>query len=155
MNIRIILAVLAAAALFAAVLGTANGAVGKRYVGSEECAQCHPTEYESYSKYSKKAHSSRSVQLMSSDLTQSELESCFGCHTTGYGEPGGFEGFEETPGMADLGCETCHGPGSAHAEMGDPVEIRADLDASDCETCHNEQRVSSFNFKPLLFGGAH
>ena len=25
----------------------------------------------------------------------------------------------------------------------------------DCETCHNSERVASFNFKPLLYGGAH
>ena len=38
---------------------------------------------------------------------------------------------------------------------GDPSLIKRDLSIEDCETCHNQERVSAFNFKPLLYGGAH
>lgn len=140
----------------ALVAWTAAAAETGYYVGSEICADCHPDVYDSYKKYSKKATSSESVKIMAEDLTEEEIKECYNCHTTGYGKPGGFTGFQETPEMADLGCETCHGPGSEHVDMGgDPTLIKRDLDIKDCESCHNKERVEAFNFKPLLFGGAH
>ncbi|MBZ4648725.1 MAG: cytochrome, partial [Desulfomicrobiaceae bacterium] len=48
-----------------------------RYVGSQACADCHEAQYASYKANSKKAHSSRTVQQMASDLTEEELKSCF------------------------------------------------------------------------------
>ncbi|CCO23611.1 cytochrome c family protein [Maridesulfovibrio hydrothermalis] len=125
------------------------------YVGSESCKECHENEYSNYSKYSKKAHSARSVKLMATDLDPDELKECFACHATGYGKPGGFISFEETPHLADAGCEVCHGPGSLHAEDGDPELIKRKMTIEECETCHNAERVENFNFKPLIFGGAH
>lgn len=126
------------------------------YVGSRACAECHPDEYENFSNYAKKANSAHSVQIMASDLTPEELKECYDCHTTGYGKPGGFVSFEETPELGHAGCEVCHGPGGEHMDMGgDPSLIKRDLSLADCEHCHNEDRVKSFNFKPLLHGGAH
>ena len=145
------------AAFFVAVALASVGRTNSgQYVGSEACSECHDQEYENYKKFSKKAHSGESVKLMSGDLTKEELEECFTCHMTGFGKPGGFVSFDETPGMADAGCETCHGPGFDHVEAGgDPDLIKGDLDISDCEGCHNPERVDAFDFKPLIFGGAH
>lgn len=143
-------------ALLLAAAFSAQASPRASYMGSKVCADCHPGEYDSFMKYSKKASSSESVKIMAADLTKEEVRNCYHCHTTGYGLPGGFEDFEKTPEMADLGCETCHGPGSEHVDMGgDPSLIKKDLDIKDCESCHNEERVGAFNFKPLLFGGAH
>ena len=126
------------------------------YVGSQVCAGCHPDEHATFLKYSKKAHSSKSLRLMAKGLDQEEMAGCFGCHTTGYGRPGGFVSFEKTPELADAGCEVCHGPGSAHiASGGDPARITAKPTMTLCETCHNSKRVQDFNFKPMLFAGAH
>ena len=125
------------------------------YVGSIACADCHAKEYETYVRFAKKAHSFKSVQIMAPKLAPDELRECYGCHTTGYGRPGGFKSPEETPHLADAGCEVCHGPGQAHAASGDPALIKRRLTIKDCETCHNADRVAAFNYKPLLFGGAH
>lgn len=139
-----------------ALPGQAQDAVEKTFLGSDACQECHPDQFETYSKYSKKAHSSHSVQIMASDLTTEEVSTCYACHTTGYGQPGGFVSFEETPALANAGCEVCHGPGSAHVEAGgDPSLIKGKLSMADCETCHSPERVRSFNFKPMLFAGAH
>jgi mono/diheme cytochrome c family protein len=117
---------------------------------------CHPEEFENFKTYAKKAKSAESIQVMASDLKKEELEGCYACHTTGYGEPSGFKSYEETPELGDAGCEVCHGPGSEHVDMGgDPSLIKADLSLKDCTGCHNEERVRSFDFKPLLYGGAH
>ncbi|WP_147822157.1 cytochrome c family protein [Salidesulfovibrio onnuriiensis] len=126
-----------------------------RFIGTRQCAECHEEQFENYQKYSKKAHSWESVKIMLSDLKPKEAAKCFECHTTGYGKPGGFTSYEATPEMADVGCETCHGPGSLHAEDGDPELISRTPTIQDCQVCHSEERVGDFNFKPLLFSGAH
>lgn len=129
---------------------------GATYVGSETCSMCHDQEYENFTAYAKKAKSFESIEIMASDLTDEEIEECYVCHTTGYGEPSGFKSLEETPELAVAGCEVCHGPGSEHVDMGgDPSLIKYNLDLEDCTHCHNEERVRSFDFKPLLYGGAH
>jgi len=130
-------------------------AQGSTYVGSEACADCHPGEYERYSAYSKKAKSGSSVQRMAPKLKSFELVECYECHTTGYGKPGGFVSFEQTPHLANAGCEVCHGPGALHAETGDPDLVKRKMELRDCEGCHNEARVAEFGFKPLIHSGAH
>jgi len=142
--------------VLACLLGPLSAAAENSYVGTEACKECHENEYSTFTKFAKKAHSDQSVQIMASDLSQEELAECYGCHTTGYGKPGGFISHEKTPQMADAGCEVCHGPGHDHVDSGgDPELIKGKLTLKDCEGCHNEERVKSFNFKPLLYGGAH
>lgn len=127
-----------------------------RYIGSAPCRECHEHEYDNFIRYAKKAKEPNSVKVMMSDLDADEVTECYGCHTTGYGKPGGFVSFEQTPELGHAGCEVCHGPGRQHVESGgDPDLIKSDLTLKDCEGCHNSERVSSFNYKPLLRGGAH
>lgn len=126
------------------------------YVGTAACKDCHEEEYDNFTKFAKKAHSDKSIKIMASDLTEAELAECYACHTTGYGKPGGFVSYEKTPHVADAGCEVCHGPGHDHVESGGDTElIKGKLSMEDCTECHNESRVKAFNFKPLLYGGAH
>ena len=125
------------------------------YVGSDACKGCHELEFKNFISYAKKAHSYKDVKILSKKLTSSELVECFECHTTGYGKPGGFRSEQETPHLKDAGCEACHGPGSTHCETGDPKDIKGKLVAKDCETCHNPERVKAFNYRPLVYGGAH
>lgn len=126
------------------------------YVGTAACKDCHEEQYDNFTKYAKKFHSDKSVKIMASDLSEAELATCYGCHATGYGKPGGFVSYEKTPHLADAGCEVCHGPGYEHVESGGDAElIKGKLTMEDCVDCHNEDRVKSFNFKPLLYGGAH
>ena len=127
----------------------------KRYVGSKACADCHEEEYNNFTKYAKKARSFDSVMKMKKDLSAQELKGCFKCHTTGYGEPGGFQSVEKTPQLKDAGCEVCHGPGSKHVESEDPDDIKGKLSFHDCEGCHIPSIAKEFNFKPLIHGGAH
>ena len=126
------------------------------FVGSKACSECHPDQYKSFSANSKKAHSYKSIKIMADKLTPQELTECYGCHTTGYGKPGGFVSFENTPELANAGCEVCHGPGSAHVNAsGDATLIVTKPTLESCKVCHNEARVRSFGFKPLKFAGAH
>ena len=155
MKARFVLTVLHVAML-ACVFWPFSAVAENAYVGTAACKDCHEEQYENFTKFAKKAHSQKSVQIMSSDLTEAELAECYGCHTTGYGKPGGFVSYEKTPHLADAGCEVCHGPGGDHVESGGDAElIKGKLSMDDCVSCHNESRVKAFNFKPLLYGGAH
>lgn len=72
---------------------------------------------------------------------ESTCLTCHGDHSYG-GTTHGLAFKERTP-AATRGCESCHGPGKAHAESGDPSLIRrftkenAAQSGDTCTTCHN------------------
>lgn len=136
-------------------VGKAGSEGQKTYVGSKACQDCHEDEYENFRTYAKKAHSYDSIKVMKKGLTDAEFQNCLGCHTTGYGKPGGFRSEQDTPDLKEAGCEVCHGPGSLHCETEDPGAIVGSLTAKECESCHRSDRVEAFNYKPLIYGGAH
>jgi hypothetical protein len=126
------------------------------YVGSASCKDCHENEFKSFSTYSKKAHSFKSIKVMQKKgITEADVKKCYECHTTGYGKPGGFRSESETPHLKDAGCEVCHGPGSLHVQSGSKKDIRKKMNVKECEVCHNSERVGAFKYKPLIYGGAH
>jgi hypothetical protein len=125
------------------------------YVGIEACEDCHETEYARYREFAKKSRSFDSIKKMQRRLTVAEFRSCFECHTTGYGKPGGFRSERETPNLRNAGCETCHGPGGLHVRTGRAEDIKGNLTAADCENCHNTERIKAFKYVPLIFGGGH
>lgn len=125
------------------------------YVGSKACQSCHDEQYASYTANSGMARSWSGVAKMLPKLSEAEKRDCYACHTQGYGKPGGFVSLEATPDMANLSCETCHGPGSLHSETGDPANIRRTPDIEACRRCHNAERVENFKFKPVLYQGGH
>ena len=141
--------------LCAFCIGSTIWAEDKAYVGSKACKDCHEKEYGNYIKFAKKANSFESIKKMEKKITAEEYQACFECHTTGYGKPGGFISEEKTPDLKDPGCEVCHGPGSLHAESEDPDMIIREIRMENCNTCHSNERIEAFDFKPLLFGGAH
>ena len=126
-----------------------------RFVGSLACRECHPEEYENFMTYAKKSSSFQSIEKQMRHLTPDEIKQCYPCHTTGYGQPGGFISLEETPLLKNAGCEVCHGPGSEHVRTSDPATIIGNLSKKDCEVCHISERVKAFKYKPLIHGGAH
>ncbi len=137
------------------ILSSGAAMAKKKYVGSKACQECHEEEYNRFLKYAKKARSYEHILEMRKDLTEEEFKKCLKCHTTGYGEPGGFVSVEKTPELKEAGCEVCHGPGSKHCDTEDPNDIKGDLRFQDCEKCHTPAIVKEFNFKPFIHGGAH
>ncbi len=80
--------------------------------------------------------------------------SCLPCHTTGYGKAGGFVSVEETPDLKGVGCEACHGAGTAYNKVmkkrgrvyteEEMVHTGLNLDPrATCLTCHNEKSPTS------------
>ena len=55
-------------------------------------------------------------------------------------------------GLQNVGCEVCHGPGSAHAERPEttpPVRGRQ-VPESVCVRCHNEEHSDRFDYRSYL-----
>ena len=126
-----------------------------RYVGSLACKECHAEEYANFITYAKKSISFEHIERQAKHLNPEEIRQCYPCHTTGYGQYGGFVSPEETPELKNAGCEVCHGPGEAHVRTRAAGDIKGKLSKKDCEKCHISERVRAFRYKPLIHGGAH
>lgn len=97
------------------------------YIGIENCKICHMPHYDSWvTTRMSKAYELLKPGVRADVKTKAGLKpqkdytkdpECLACHVTGYGKPGGFISIEQTPGMANIQCEMCHGPGSIYAEM--------------------------------------
>ncbi len=133
----------------------AQSGADRSYVGSEACRECHEAEYANYLEFAKKANSFDSIQQMKPQLTPAEFQECLECHTTGHGRPGGFRSEAATPNLRNAGCEVCHGPGSRHVLTADTADIVGTLTREDCESCHNQDRIEAFGYKPMIYGGGH
>lgn len=117
--------VLAAASLFWFFTRGHEHASQGRFVGPKACQQCHPAEFDSWSQTrmansfavllpGEKVEEKRMVGL-DPEADYSREEGCLPCHTTGYGLVGGFVSIEETPDLAGVTCEACHGHGGSYA----------------------------------------
>jgi len=155
-----------------------------KYEGYKLCQWCHYVQVRSWLNGAKaKAFDSLKAGVKKEAKIKAGLDpnkdytrdtECLPCHTTGYKEKGGFKSIEETPDMAGVQCEACHGPGGkftwvmkrkfafAHSEVDDLGHVRytdhlhspkghkyvySPRKMRRCkELCHNE---NSPTYKPL------
>ena len=148
--------------------------VEAKFIGSEACSNCHAAEYQ---KWETTAHSAaytgRKKNLANNDPGVKGLvdardpgnrqfdPECIACHVTGFKYKTGFGDppANATPkqkqkhfdALINVGCESCHGPGSMHANapnnpkywpMINPIKLGNDpklLQAADnaCQKCHD------------------
>src|SRR5581483_6426781 len=84
---------------------------GQNYVGTRECSSCHFDQFLTW----RETKHAKGFDILPAKYQ--EDKSCLKCHTTGSGEPTGFESKAKTPNLVGASCESCHGPGSKHAEI--------------------------------------
>lgn len=114
----------AAAAAALLIAAPASQAAGVAYVGVRTCTKCHDVQGESWAetvhakaieslKANAKAEAKQKAKLdAAKDYSQDK--DCVGCHSTGFGQIGGFTAGGEVGGQKQLGsvgCESCHGAG--------------------------------------------
>ena len=80
------------------------------YVGVKKCAACH---FDQFLDWKTTKHAKAFEILPAKYKTNAD---CLKCHTTGYGEEGGYKD-KTTPDLVGASCESCHGPGSKHGEI--------------------------------------
>lgn len=139
------------------------------YVGTKTCRKCHSKTHRSFEK-SKKAdawellkpgsHSAEKAAVgLDASVDYTTDARCLTCHSVGFGHAGGYE--TPTPGddraereaevRQGVGCEACHGPGSAFIKVMKNIrrekrEYTLDelfavglkrMDQQSCTACHN------------------
>jgi len=118
----------------------------KPYPGSEACAECHEEEYAAWSA---SAHA-RAMATLEAESREYDRD-CIPCHTTGFYKRGGFEHVSVTPGLINVGCESCHGSGFDHV-AGTALAFEGDPGAV-CLSCHTDRQDPDFDFEadwPLI-----
>ncbi|MBI4848426.1 MAG: hypothetical protein HY808_07620 [Nitrospirae bacterium] len=92
------------------------------YIGASKCKACHMQQYKAWEKTTMaKSFENLKPGVKAAEKKKAGIDpdkdytadaKCLKCHTTGYGKPGGFKSFAETPEMINVQCEGCHGPGA-------------------------------------------
>ncbi len=164
------------------VFANAVNAQDHAYVGTKNCRKCHIKEYKSWSE-TKMAQAFETLKPGVASERKTELgldpgkdyttdQECVRCHVTGYGMTGGFTSIEETPDLAGVGCEMCHGPGGTYTQDGymtlqNKEYKKADLmevglvnppTEQQCLVCHNEENPIpdyTFDFEAKKGEGTH
>lgn len=131
-----ILAGLAVAALSSAAVSEETTVVRPAYVGAERCRMCHLAQYKTW-------QATPMASAWERIKEAPDRERCLPCHTTGFGEPGGYVASDTTPKLQGVQCEACHGPGGAHVALPvtnrDTATRRSTINRfqTDCRSCHN------------------
>jgi len=103
---------------------------GLKYTGSESCKLCHEYEYEKASSQAH-AHAYATLQNVGSQFDPE----CVVCHTVGMKYESGFVSEEKSGHLKNVGCESCHGPGSEHIKtLGKAKSTEPKLRCLDCHT---------------------
>ncbi|MDT8324081.1 MAG: cytochrome c family protein [Bacteroidota bacterium] len=145
------------------------------YIGSKSCKACHSNAKmggTAYKTWEKSAHAKAFETLKSAEADKiakeaghttkaAETDACLSCHVTGMNVKGAKfdKKFDKTEGV---GCESCHGAGSAYkskhakdvagaAKLGLTTPKGKDAEAL-CVTCHNEKSPTykGFDFATML-----
>ena len=141
MHRRVVFAVVVLCAILPlALVGCGGGSTFKvpavvgaaTFVGRAACAVCHKAIDTEFSLQ----HHGLNFRVVHGDQIDGFGGACQPCHTTGFGEPSGFQPDGSTPQLEGIGCEECHGPGSKHAASPSSDNIirvpRADNTCWDC-----------------------
>ncbi len=113
-----------------------------RFVGSASCGDGPECHGEIYAIWSGLKHAQAVPTL--ENVNRDNDPECMECHTVGLRYESGFKSKEETPELAAVGCEMCHGPGMFHNEY--PTEPYQEI-FTNCEECHNDYHSPEFQEK--------
>jgi hypothetical protein len=115
------------------------------YVGSAVCSGCHQSAYAWW-----RNHSHGVAYLTLQQRSKEYNLDCVGCHVTGYQQPGGSTVTHNLDGqLRNVGCESCHGPGAAHANDPEVAVVRVTPEAT-CVACHNQQHSDLFDYEAYV-----
>lgn len=115
-------------------------AAGGPYIGATGCVECHRPFWDAW-------NSTRHSRAFGSleKAGKSRDPECVICHVTGYDDDGGFYSATLTPGLANVQCEACHGPGKEHiADFTNPMRPVAE---PTCLRCHTKENSPDFDYK--------
>lgn len=115
------------------------------YASSGACVNCHSDEF---ARWTLTKHAKAWITLVRRGETDNP--ECVGCHTTGYGEPGGLGELTDSNIRRYKGvqCEECHGPMGGHPS--DPDVAASPVTRASCLKCHDEANSPKFDYETYL-----
>jgi hypothetical protein len=124
------------------------------FVGTEQCITCH----ESAAKvWEGSGHAHAFATLM--DREADADPKCIACHTVGFGTHSGYRREFKDKKLVNVGCESCHGPGSLHVsqQKGDSAVRFAyrTVGPGDCKQCHYGEFSRPFDWNKFWPSIAH
>lgn len=110
------------------------------FAGSGSCAKCHSAAYHIWMV----SGHSRALEDLDKQHHGRDPD-CVGCHVVGLNSTHGFRGQTQTPQLANVGCESCHGPARAHVL--EPNSNRLpQVGEKQCVSCHTTDNSPNFQF---------
>ena len=113
-------------------------------MSARRCADCHATAAKIWEK-TPHSHAYKTLVDATHPSNRQYDPECIVCHTIGFGYQSGFASAEKTPKLKNVGCESCHGPGSLHSNSPDNVALQASMNpwkAPAGETAVQKQRAN-------------
>lgn len=111
------------------------------FAGTKACGSCHS---DAHKVWTESAHAG-ALQTLEKEKHDRDPD-CVGCHVVGLDSTEGFRDRLLTPELANVGCESCHGPGADHAKS--PYEVRLKpVGEAACLKCHVPDHSPGFDFK--------
>lgn len=110
------------------------------FAGNKACGSCHS---DAHKIWEGTAHAGALATLEKEKHDRDP--DCVGCHVVGLSSESGFRDRLKTPALADVGCESCHGPGAEHAANPYEARLKPAGEAS-CRTCHVPDHSPEFDF---------
>ena len=116
-----------------------NGRNKSVYGGDTLCRTCHSAEHKvwSGSRHGRAYNTLRKIN-------KAFDPECLVCHVVGFNLPGGFISELDTPGLKNVQCEVCHGPGRSHALA--PQAGFGSKASEACKQCHVKNHSPRFNY---------
>ena len=145
----------------------AASAKAAEYAGNAKCKMCHAKQFKAWSETpharawaglknvdSQKAGEMATALKVEITGSPSATDACVSCHVTGFQLAGGFPQADSTKAaaVANVTCESCHGPGSLHAAA--PMAAKKKLinravPANLCTQCHTPATSPKFDFATM------
>jgi len=160
------------------------------FVGSTKCKKCHLAEHKSWEtlRHGKafdtlkpgNAADGKAKHKFDPAKDYTKDATCVGCHTVGFGKPGGYqtpadeEAAKKMKPLENVGCESCHGAGSNYIVLHEEImkskrKYKMDemysagatkMEAAVCLTCHSEKSPTvdksvPFDFEKMKEKGVH
>ena len=154
-----------------------------QFVGPGKCKICHVKQHRSWRKtHMAKAFDSLKPNEKAEAKVKGNLDprkdytkdaTCLKCHTTGYGEKGGYaipdlaneKSVKASKKLEGVSCESCHGPGGSYVDFHKEVMMKkktyttADMQkagtqipsAKTCTACHNDKSPTFNADEPFDF----
>ena len=118
-----------------------TGITGK-FKTATVCSKCHQNIH---ANWSDTLHA-KALDVLES-VGQGTNPDCLKCHTTGYGQDGGFVDRATTNSLAGVQCEACHGAAGEHVNNASDVTLRppVDLHATVCGQCHTGEHQPNYD----------